>query len=201
MLLKKARKMQNRSFSRSKRWFFGCKHFFKNWHVEKISTQNLKRCIFLSSKYDALYFINLKIWRVVFFLSSKSDTYWNFQIKIMLLKKERKMQKRSFSRSKRNQNVVFWIQTLFQKLTCRKNFNSKSKAFIFFRPKISCVVNLLNQNPTRCESFVSKPNALDYFISKTDRFWNFFAKIWFLSYFSGSDWIMIPSVNVNTNLF
>ena len=46
----------------------------------------------------------------------------------MLFGKERKMQNMSFSRSKKNQNEVFLDAKIFQNLTCRKKFNSKSNA-------------------------------------------------------------------------
>ena len=63
------------------------------------------------------------------------------------------MQNMSFSRSKMNQNVIFWMQTFFQNLTCPKIFNSKSNALYFFQSKIWRFVKLLNQNLTRFEIF------------------------------------------------
>ena len=39
----------------TKTWFFGCKHFFKTWHVQKILIQNLTRCVFFNPKSDALW--------------------------------------------------------------------------------------------------------------------------------------------------
>ena len=62
----------------------------------------------------------------------------------------------SFSRSKMNQNIFFWMETFFQNLTCRKKFNSKSNEPYFFQSKISCVVKLLKQNQTHCKIFYSK---------------------------------------------
>ena len=81
----------------------------------------------------------------------------------MLTRKARKMQNMSLSRSKENQNVIFWMQTIFQKLTCRKIFNSKHNALYFFQPKIRRVVEPLYQNLTRFENFVSKSDALEQF--------------------------------------
>ena len=99
------------------------------------------------------------------------------------------MQKMSFSRSKKKQNV-FLDAHIFQNLTSRKSFNSKSNALYFFQFKIGRVAKTSNQNPTRCENFNSK----------SDKFQNFFSEIWILSCFSGFDWLMISSVNVITNL-
>ena len=84
----------------------------------------------------------------------------------------------SFSRNEKNQNVIFWLQTFFQNLICRKVFNSKSNAY-FFQSKIWRVVKPLNQNLTRCEILVSKSDALENFNSKSDKFENFFPEIWF----------------------
>ena len=39
--------------------------FFKNWHVENFFFQNLTRCIFFNSKSDALWKLQIQIWRVV----------------------------------------------------------------------------------------------------------------------------------------
>ena len=109
----------------------------------------------------------------------------------MLFKKTRKMQNMSFSRSKKHKNVILSDANIFQNMTCRKFFNSKSKALYFFQSKIWRVVTTSNQNLTRCETFNSK----------SDKFQNVFSEIWFLSCSSGSDWMMIFSVNVITNLF
>ena len=127
--------------------------------VVRLSTENLTSCVFLKRKK----------WRVQYdfgnvFLSipnptrcksfkSKSDLYWNFQFKILPFKKAVKMQNMSFSRSKKNQNVIFWMQTFFQNLTRPNFFNSKSSTFNFFQSKTICFVKLLNQNLTRFEFF------------------------------------------------
>ena len=65
------------------------------------------------------------------------------------------MQSMSFSRSKMNQNVIFWMQTYFQKGTCRKSVNSK-KCIVVFQSKIWRVVKTFYKNLTRCTFFYSK---------------------------------------------
>ena len=185
--------------------------FFKIWLVVKFliqnltlcifSTQNLKRCIFLKSKYDALCFFKFKIWRVViilfkiwrvgFFFNSQSVTKRKCQFKIMLFKKARKMQICRFHGVRRTKTWLFWMQTFF-KIWLVENFLIQNLTLcVFFQFKNWRVGKTSNQNLTRCGNFKSK----------TDKFQNFFSEIWFLSCFSGSDWLMISSVNVNTNLF
>ena len=127
----------------------------------------IRRVVFLSSKADALYF----------FLNLKSVTYRKFQFKFMLFRKARKMQNMSFSRSKENQNVIFLDANIFQILTSRKIFNSKSNALYLFQSKIWRVVFLCFffkfkmwrvvflcffqiQNKTRCIFLNSKSDAL-----------------------------------------
>ena len=56
------------------------------------------------------------------------------------------MQNMSFSRSKKYQNVIFLDANIFQNLTCRKIFNSKSNALYFFQFKIWRVVKTSKQN-------------------------------------------------------
>ena len=110
----------------------GIRSEFKNEEDRKFLISNLTRCknfYWKSDKTKKLYF---KIWRVAFFSIqnlrrcifsiSKSDTQWNFQCKIMLFKLARKMQHFLISRSKIHQNVNFLWQTVFQNLTCPKNF-------------------------------------------------------------------------------
>ena len=92
---------------------------------------------------------------------------------------------------KMNQNVIFLDANIFQNLTCQKIFNSKSNALCFLQSHIWRVVKTSYQNLTRCENFNSK----------SDKVQNFFSAIWFLTCNSGSDWTMISSVNVITNLF
>ena len=53
----------------------------------------------------------------------------------MLFKKAQKMQNMSFSRCKKNQNVIFLDANIFQNLTGGKNFNSKSDRFPKFSEK------------------------------------------------------------------
>ena len=50
------------------------------------------------------------------------------------------MQNMSFSRSKKNQSVIFWLQTFFQSLTFQKIFNSESNALYLLQSKILSVV-------------------------------------------------------------
>ena len=141
----------------------------KIWQVVKFLTENLTRCFFLNSKYDALYFFKIKNRRVVFFHfkichqkknSIQNHSFW----------KSTKMENMSFSRSKKTKTWFFWIHMFF---------------------KIWPVEKFLIQNLTRCENF----------ISKSDKFQSVFPEIWFSYCFSGSDWKMISSVNVITNLF
>ena len=156
-----------------------------NWKLPDVNS-SLNGCNTFKWKSDVLCFLKMKKWRVqydfenVFFsisnltrckpLKSKSDAYWNFQFKNMLFKKAPKMQNMSFSRSKMNQNVIFWMQTFFQNLTCPKIFNSKSNALYFFQSKIWRFVKLLNQNLTRFEFFFPKSDALEKLNSKSDKF-------------------------------
>ena len=84
---------------------------------------------------------------------SKSDAFWNFQFKIMLFRKATKMQNKSFSRINMNQNMISWMQTIFQNLTCPKFFNSKYNGSYFFQSKTWRFVKLFNKNLTRFEFF------------------------------------------------
>ena len=68
----------------------------------------------------------------------------------MIFEKARKMQKMSFPLSKKNQNVIFLDANIFQNLTSRENFISKSNALYFFSI----------QNLTLCKNFKSKSDAL-----------------------------------------
>ena len=120
---------------------------------------SLNGCKTFNWKTDVLCFFKMKTWRVqhdfekVFFsisnlvrcksFKSKSDAFWKFQFKIMLFRKAPKMQNKSFSRNKRNQNVIFWMQTFFQNPTCPNFFKSKSNALYFFQSKIWRFVKIL----------------------------------------------------------
>ena len=88
------------------------------------------------------------------YFKSKSDAYWNLQFKILPFKKALKMQNMSFSRSKKNQNVIFWMQTIFQNLTSPNFFNSKSDTLYFFQPKTLRFVKLFNRILTRFDFFL-----------------------------------------------
>ena len=120
--------------------------------------ENLTCCIFLKWKNDAFnttlkIFFQSQIWRVVNLSNRNLARIEIFNSKICFLRKVPKMQNMSFSRSKMNQNVIFWMQTFFQNLTSPKIFNSKSNALYFFQSKIWRFVKLLNQNLTRFEIF------------------------------------------------
>ena len=83
----------------------------------------------------------------------------------MLFEKARKMQNMSFSRSEKNQNVIFSMQTFF----------SKSDVEQFLIQKVTrCFVSV--QNLTRCKNLVSKSDALESFNSKPGEFQIFFPK-------------------------
>ena len=97
---------------------------------------------FFKSKSDALFFFRFKIWHVMKFSIQNLDFY-----------DSTKNAKNWFSRSKMNQNMIFRMQTLFQNLTCRKIFSSKSNALYFFSKK----------NLPRCNDFKSKSDALYLF--------------------------------------
>ena len=159
----------------------------KFWHVVKFLTQsltrcffkihNMTRCIFLNSKSDALFFSIQN-------LSLKE----NFNSKSCFLIKHEICEIYGFHGVKRTKGF-FSDAIVFQNLTCRKIFNSKSKALYFHQSKIWRVVKISIQNLTRCKNF----------IWKSDKFQNVFPE--FSSCFSGSDWMTISSVNVFTNLF
>ena len=139
-----------------------------NWKLPDFNL-SLNGCKLFNWKSDVLYFFKMKKWRVQydfenFFFQSQIWRVVNisnrnltrieiFNSKICFLRKAAKMQNMSFSRSKMNQNVIFWMQTFFQNLTCPKIFNSKSNALYFFQSKIWRFVKLLNQNLTRFEIF------------------------------------------------
>ena len=125
------------------------------------------------------------------FFNSKSVTYRKFQLKIMLFEKARRMQIMSFSRNKMNQNVMFLDANMFQNLTCRKIFNSKSNALYFF----------LVQKLTRCKNSKSKSDALSKFqfkiwqVSKLS-LWSLIFILFFRFW-----WMMISSINAITKFF
>ena len=135
------------------------------------------------------------------YFKSKSDAYWNFQFKILPFKKALKMQNMSFSQSKRNQNVIFRMQTIFQNLTRPNFFNSKSNTLYFFRSKTLRFVKLFIRNLTRFEFFFQNLPRWKNWIQNLTIFKILFTEIWFLSCFSSSDWKMTFSVNVDNNLF
>ena len=91
---------------------------------------------------------------------SKFDAYWNFQFKIMLLKKHQKSKKSRFRGVKWTKSD-FLHANFFQNLTCRTFFNSKSNALYFFQSKTWRFVKTSNQNLTRLEIFISKSDVLE----------------------------------------
>ena len=141
-----------------------------NWKLPHVNS-SLNGCIIFNWNSDVLWFFKMKTWRVqydfenVFFptpnpmrckyFKSKSDAYWNFQFKILPFKKALKMQNMSFSRSKKNQNVIFWMQTFFQNLTRPIFSNSKSNTLYFFQSKTLHFVKLFNRSLT-CFDFFFK---------------------------------------------
>ena len=143
-----------------------------NWNLPPVNS-SLNGYIISNWNCDVLCFFKTKTWRVqydfenVFFwipklarckvFKTKSHAFWNFEFKIMLFRKAPKIQSKSFSRSKLNHNVIFWMQTIFWNLTCWKSFNSKSNALYFS-------IQIL----TLCKTFKSK----------SDAFWNFYFEIW-----------------------
>ena len=99
-------------------------------------------------------FFNFKFWRIVFF-SIQNLTRCKITIsKSCFSLRKQKMQKMSFSRCKKNQNVIFWMQTFFRSLTFRKyslessntllNFMSKSDALQKFQFNFSRFVLFFN---------------------------------------------------------
>ena len=141
--------------------------FIENLTRQKILYLNLLRFIFFNSKSDALYCFQFKIWRVVFFSIQNLTRKEICNTKSCFLKKHKKMQNMPFSRSKMDQNVIFWVQTIFQNVTCRKICNSKSNSLYFFQSNIWRVVKLLNQNLNWCFLFILKSNTLYNFYSKS----------------------------------
>ena len=124
--------VNNNSFERRKLNDNVCYRFSRqmyNWKLPHVNS-SLNGCIIFNWNSDVLWFFKMKTWRVqcdfekVFFsipnlmrckyFKSKSEAYWNFQFKILPFKKALKMQNMSFSRSKMNQNVFFWMQTFFK---------------------------------------------------------------------------------------
>ena len=76
-----------------------------------------------------------------------------------------------------NQDVIFWMQTFFQNLTCQNFFNSNSNALYFFQSNIWRFLKVLNQTLTRFEIFFPKSDAFEKMNSKSDKFDNFFLPI------------------------
>ena len=149
----------------------------KIWHVVIFSTQSLKRCIFLNSKYDALYFLIRNLKRCIFLNSNYDASYFlilnqprkeNFNSKSCFLKKHEKAKICRFHGVKRTKTWFFLDANNFQNLTCRKNFNSKSNALYFFQSKIWRVVRTSNQNLTSCENFNSNLTSFKTFSPKSD---------------------------------
>ena len=147
-------------------------HQMYNWKLPPVKS-SLNGCIIFNWNSDVLCFFRRITWHVqydfenVFFsipnltrcrtFKLKCDPFWKVSFQNHAFKTAPKMRNVSFSRSKLNQNAIFWMETLFQKLTCPKIFNSKSNALYFSV-----------QNLKLCKSFKSKSIA----------FGNFYFKIW-----------------------
>ena len=90
-----------------------CKRItFKIWHVVKILAQNLTRCIFLKSKYDALFFLIQKMVRCFFSFQNLTQNE-NFNSKSYLLRKPKKCKICRFHGVKWTKTCFFWMQTSF----------------------------------------------------------------------------------------
>ena len=100
-----------------------------------------------------MYFFQSQIWRVVNLSNRNLTRIELFNSKLCVSKKAAKMQNMSFSRSKMNQNVIFWMQTFLQSLTPSNFFVSNSITLYFFQSKTLRLVKLFNQNLTRFEFF------------------------------------------------
>ena len=106
-----------------------------------------------------------------FFLQNHA-TRKNFFFKFVLFKIGRKPQISRILRGKNNQNVIFWVQKVFQNLLFKNISSSKNVLFkntffikiLLFNTvkffKIWRVVNILNENLTRRKNFNSKSDAL-----------------------------------------
>ena len=161
--------------------------------------QIVARCIKVDSKSDTLWKFYFKRWQDEKTLFQNHVFAKTFSFKTMLFKNK------FFYRIVLFKNIFFFKTMLFKKIFFFKIWPvvkiliQNLTHCIFFQSKIVRVVKLWNQNLTRCENFVSKSDALEIFNSKSDKFEDFFSESWFSSCFSGSDWMMIASVNVNTN--
>ena len=202
MLFKTARKMKNMSFSRSKKnqnVIFLHANIFQNLTCRKVFKSNSNALFFKIQNLTGCIFSFQNLTRCIFF-NSKSVTYRKLQFKIMLFKTARKMKNMSFSRSKKNQNVIFLHANIFQNLTCRKVFKSNSNALFFKIQNLTgCIFSF--QNLTRCENFKSKCDALSKFqfknwqaskLSLPNLIFILFLRFWRR---------MISSVNAITNFF
>ena len=121
-----------------------------NWKLPHVSL-SLNGCINFNWNSDVLCFFKMKTRRVqydfenVFFsipnptccksFKSKSDAYWNFQFKILPFKKALKMQKMSFSRSKKNQTWFFGCKHFFKTRHVQIFLIQNLTHCIFFNPK------------------------------------------------------------------
>ena len=97
--------------------------------------------------------------------------------------------------------MIFWMQTIFQNLTCPKLFNAKSNGSYFFQSKTWRFVKI-SIGIWRVLNFFFKiwrVRKIEFQIWQVLKY--LFSEIWFLSCFSSSDWMKIYSVNVNNNLF
>ena len=143
-----------------------------NWKLPDVNW-SLNGCIIFNWNSDVLCFFKRKTWHVqydfenVFFsipnltrcrtIKLKCDAFSKVSFQNHAFKKAPKMRNMPFSRSKMNQNVVFWMETFLQKWH---------------------VQNFFIQNLTRCSFSIQNLTLRKTFYSKSDAFWNFYFKIW-----------------------
>ena len=94
----------------------------------------------------------------------------------------------------------FYDGKCFIKIWRGENFSFQNiTRCIFFESKNRQVVKFVNQNLTSCKIFISKPDALESFFSKSDKFQNFFSGILFLFFFQVlTEWWYLLSTLIPT---
>ena len=80
---------------------------------------------------------------------------------------------------------------------------NKKMAFLEckMKPNVTSGLQTFFQNLFCRKNSISKSNVLENSYSKTDKFLEIFSEFWFLSYYSGSEWLMISSLYVNNIFF
>ena len=145
--------------------------------LQKKYTQNLTRCksfnskhdafYFSNSKPDALYFLKIRIWRLILAIQCLNRNEI-LNSKSCFLGKLKKCKICRFHGVKRTKTWLFGMQTFFKIWHVEKFLIQNLTRYIFFQSKIRRVVKTSNQNLTRCENFNLK----------SDKFRNIFSKIW-----------------------